>query len=153
VKGATRVDAKPNAWPAAVVAIAILALVGAVTIAAIFNSNGNMAEALKSWDPVSALLALFTGAFVTFFFTRSAVESAQLQARNAMHLAAQEQRRADATHQARTKAVAMLDPAEGKRLLEDAGFLLATAPAYDACGTNGGSRPLAAAGGGRATQT
>jgi hypothetical protein len=135
-------DTNTNDWPAAAVAIAVLTLVGAVTIAAIAYSGGNMTEALKIWEPVSALLALFTGAFVTYFFTRNAVESAQLQARNATQLAAQQQFRADATHQALTKAVAMLDPAEGKRLLEDAGFLLATSPAYDAPGANGGRRPL-----------
>ena len=127
-------DAKTNDWLVAAVAIAVLGLVGAVTIAAIFNSNGNLPQTLRIWEPMSALLALFTGAFVTYFFTRNVVESAQLQACNAMHLAAQEQRRADVTHQALTKAVAMLDTVEGNRLLEDAGFLLATVPAVGRLG-------------------
>jgi hypothetical protein len=124
---------KGNDWPAAAVAITILILAGAVTIAAI-NTFKNPTDALKIWEPMSALLALFTGAFITYFFTRGAVQSAQLQARNASLLAAQQARRADATQQALTKAVALLPPEEGKKVVEDASFRLATSLVAEAPG-------------------
>jgi hypothetical protein len=126
---------KPSEWPAAAVAITVLVLVGAVTIAAIFNSNNQMEEALKIWEPMSALLALFTGAFVTFFFTRSSVQAAQFQARNAILLAEQQQRRAELTQQALTKAAGELEPETWKRLSNDPVVGLATSLVDD--GTNG----------------
>jgi hypothetical protein len=116
---------KSNDWPAAAVAITILILAGAVTISAI-NTFRNPADALQIWEPMSALLALFTGAFITYFFSRGAVQSALLQARNAMLMATQQEQRADATQQALTKAVAMLSPEDGMKVIEDPAFRLAT---------------------------
>ena len=124
---------KSSDWPAAAVAIAILLLAGAVTIAAI-NQFDTTAEVLQIWEPMNTLLALFTGAFVTFFFTRGAVQTAQFQARTATLMAAQQERRADATQQALTKAVAMLPPEDGTKVIEDASFRLATSLVTEAPG-------------------
>jgi hypothetical protein len=63
-------------WPSAAVAIAILALIGAVTVAAIFRYQ-TLAEALQIWQAMAALIGIVTGAFVTYFFTRGSVETAQ----------------------------------------------------------------------------
>ncbi len=87
-----------SGWPSAAVAIAILALIGTVTVAAIIRYP--LTEALQIWQAMAAIIGLVTGAFVTFFFTRGAVETAQMQARTAMQMAAEQERRADAAHQA-----------------------------------------------------
>lgn len=112
-------------WPSAAVAIAILAMIGAVTIAAI-TSDYTLSETLQIWQAMTAIIGLVTGAFVTYFFTRSAVDTAQGQAHGAMQLAAQEARRADATQQALTKAVGLLQPEQWSALQEDPAFRLAT---------------------------
>lgn len=117
-------------WPSAAVAIAILALIGAVTIAAI-NKYDTWNEALQIWQAMTALIGIVTGAFVTYFFTRGAVESAQTQARNAMQIAAQQTRRADVAQQALTKAVGVLPPQQFEGLLVDPGFRVAMSLADD----------------------
>ena len=112
---------KSNDWPAAAVAIAILILIGAVTVSAIRRYE-SLNEALQIWQASGTIIGMVTGAFVTFFFTRGAVEAAQSQARNTMQMAAQEERLADATHRALTKAVGLIPAAirgvaSGPRLL------------------------------------
>jgi hypothetical protein len=111
-------------WPSAAVAIAILALVGAVTIAAI--GRYSLAEVLQIWQAMAAIIGLVSGAFVTYFFTRSAVETAEVQARNALLMASHQERRADATQQALTKAVGLVDAARLEQLMQDPVFRLAT---------------------------
>jgi hypothetical protein len=117
-------------WPSAAVAIAILALIGAVTIAAIFRYP-TLDEALQIWQAMAALIGLVTGAIVTYFFTRSAVETAQAQARNAVQMATLQERRAHATQQALTKAFRELPPQIRERLRSDPSFLVAMSLADD----------------------
>lgn len=120
-------------WPSAAVAIAILALIGAVTVAAIFRYQ-TLAEALQIWQAMAALIGIVTGAFVTYFFTRGAVETAQGQARVAMQQAAVEARRADASQQALTKAAGLLPPQQFEGLMHDPGFRVAMSLADDVNG-------------------
>jgi len=68
-------------WPAAVVAIALIAMVGAISIAAI--TVYNVDDALKIWSALSGVVGILTGAFVTYFFTRQSVESARTGSINA----------------------------------------------------------------------
>ena len=59
-----------------------------------------------------------TGAFVTFF-TRGAADNAQCRVRNAMDLAARQERRLGVTERAWTKASGLLSPAQWSALQED----------------------------------
>jgi hypothetical protein len=127
-------------WPSAAVAIAILALIGAVTVAAIFRYQ-TLAEALQIWQAMAALIGIVTGAFVTYFFTRGTVETAQGQARIALQQAAQEARRADASQQALTKAAGLLPPQQFEGLLADPGFRVAMSLADDANGRDSTTTP------------
>jgi hypothetical protein len=119
-------------WPSAAVAIAILALIGAVTIAAI-NKYATWNEALQLWQAMTALIGIVTGAFVTYFFTRGAVETAQDQARGAMQIASQ---------QALTKAAGLLDPQQFEGLLLDPSFRAAMSLADDPHGRGSAAAPL-----------
>jgi enamine deaminase RidA (YjgF/YER057c/UK114 family) len=63
-------------WQSAVVAIAVIAIVGGIAITAIVKYS-TVDEALKFWSALSGLVGLITGAFVTFFFSRATVQQAQ----------------------------------------------------------------------------
>jgi hypothetical protein len=91
---------------------------------------------------MTALIGIVTGAFVTYFFTRGAVETAQDQARGAMQIASQQARRADATQQALTKAAGLLDPQQFEGLLLDPSFRAAMSLADDPNGRGSAAAPL-----------
>lgn len=120
-------------WPSAVVAISILALIGAVTVTAIVRYP-TLEEALQIWQAMAALIGLVTGAFVTYFFTRASVETAQTQARDARELATEEGHRAYTTRQALTQAVGLLPPDEFEKLLRDPAYRVAMSLAGDQTG-------------------
>jgi ammonia channel protein AmtB len=63
-------------WPSAVVAVAVIAIVGAIAITAIAKYS-TVDEALKFWSALSGLVGLITGAFVTYFFSRGNIQQAQ----------------------------------------------------------------------------
>src|SRR5689334_22466693 len=63
-------------WQSAVVAIAVIAIVGGIAITAIVKYS-TVDEALKFWSALSGLVGLVTGAFVTYFFSRGTVQQAQ----------------------------------------------------------------------------
>jgi uncharacterized membrane protein HdeD (DUF308 family) len=63
-------------WQSAVVAIAVIAVVGGIAIAAIVKYS-TVDDALKFWSALSGLVGLITGAFVTYFFSRGTVQQAQ----------------------------------------------------------------------------
>jgi hypothetical protein len=63
-------------WQTVVIAIAIIALVGAIAIAAIVKYS-TVDEALKFWSALSGLVGLITGALVTYFFSRGNIQQAQ----------------------------------------------------------------------------
>jgi uncharacterized membrane protein YdjX (TVP38/TMEM64 family) len=75
------VDRQQIGWPSAVVAVALLLIIGAVTIAAI--AKYPVDEALKVWTALTAIVGVITGAFVSYFFTRGAVQNALDQTRQA----------------------------------------------------------------------
>jgi hypothetical protein len=133
-------------WPSAAVAIAILVLIGAVTIAAI--QKYTLGEAMQIWQAMTALIGLVTGAFVTYFFTRSSIETAQTQAHEAMQLAQQESRRADAAHAMLTKAAGLVPPPQFEALLMDPSFRVAMGRIDDTNGHAGAAAVAGAAGGG-----
>jgi hypothetical protein len=77
-------------WPSAVVAVAVIAVVGGVAIAAI-EKYSTVDEALKFWSALSGLIGLITGAFVTYFFSRGNIQQAQVEKERAIresHVAA-----------------------------------------------------------------
>jgi hypothetical protein len=63
-------------WQSAVVAVAIIAVVGGIAITAIAKYS-TVDEALKFWSALSGLVGLITGAFVTYFFSRGNIQQAQ----------------------------------------------------------------------------
>lgn len=86
----------------AVVAVGILALIGAITISAIFHYT-NVDDALKFWSALAGLAGVVTGAFVSFFFTRATVQTAQQAVQTLTKTASQAQQQATAaTQQAET---------------------------------------------------
>ena len=60
-------------WPSALVAGMLIVLVGAVTTAAIVSYDVD--GALKIWAALGPVIGVLTGAFVTYFFTRGALEA------------------------------------------------------------------------------
>lgn len=71
----------------AVVALGIIALIGAITISAIFHYT-KVDDALKFWAALTGLVGVVTGAFVAYFFTRTTVQTAQTAAQTAQQQAA-----------------------------------------------------------------
>ena len=66
------------AWPSAVVALGILALIAAIEVAAIARYDAG--DAIKIWGLLGTLVGVVTGAFVTYFFTKGAADSAKKEA-------------------------------------------------------------------------
>jgi hypothetical protein len=103
-------------WPSAVVATILLVVIGAITIAGIYKYP-TTSEALEIWSSLTPLIGLITGAFVTYFFTRGAIQTAQTQAREAAARAASLQERADLAQQALVKVVGVVDPSRWDELV------------------------------------
>lgn len=74
---------QPVSWQSAIVAIAIIAIVGGIAITAIVKYS-TVDEALKFWSALSGLVGLITGVFVTYFFSRGTVQQAQQEKRQAV---------------------------------------------------------------------
>jgi hypothetical protein len=103
-------------WPSAVVATAILTLIGAVTIAGIIKYP-TTTEALEIWSTLTPLVGLITGAFVTYFFTRGEIQTAQEQAKEARLLASRQQQQAAITQQALVRVAGALEPSKWDEML------------------------------------
>ena len=67
-----------SAWPSAVVACALIALVGTVTVAAILKYE--IDSTLKMWAALGTIVGVLTGAFVSYFFSRSSIDAARTEA-------------------------------------------------------------------------
>jgi uncharacterized integral membrane protein len=80
-------SAEGGRWAAAVVALGILVLIGAMSVTAIVKYD-TPEQALEIWTAVTGLLGVVTGAVVAYFFTRGQVETARESAQNLKELAA-----------------------------------------------------------------
>ena len=97
--GSDHVDSASTA-----VAIAILALIGLVLgIGAVRYSEGDLAKLLGALGP---LLGIVTGAFVTYFFSRSAVQTTKQVAAVQTSQAATARNRSQELHNALTDVLA-----------------------------------------------
>lgn len=117
-----------NEWPAAVVAVGILVLLGGVLITA--TARWTAAELKEIIGTLSPVLGVVTGAFVTYFFTRQAAASANGAARDAAE-ATREQlssrtdelqsqlQRTQALHNALSVALGLADESTGRKMRED----------------------------------
>src|SRR6478672_535460 len=77
----TSPDQTGNEWPAVVVAVGILVLLGAVLVSATIRwTASDMRDLVGTLAPV---LGVVTGAFVTYFFTRQANSAAMTAANKA----------------------------------------------------------------------
>lgn len=122
-------------WPAVVVAIGILVLLGAVLVTATARwSAGDLRELIGTLAPV---LGVVTGAFVTYFFTRQAAatattvaqtatdaavktsESAQAQLESQANRLEAQTQRARVLHNALTAAFGMVDEETAQRMRKD----------------------------------
>ena len=72
-------------WPAAVVAIGMMALVAALMIVAMHRDG--IDAGLKMWAALGTLVGILTGSMATFFFTRQSTQAAIGQAQAAEQLA------------------------------------------------------------------
>jgi hypothetical protein len=97
-------------WAAAVVALGILVLIGAMSVTAIIRYD-TVEEALKIWAAVTGLLGVVTGAVVAYFFTRGTVETARQSAQSLQEVAERAQGEEVALREAREEA--------GQRLREN----------------------------------
>src|SRR3712207_8876806 len=90
-------------WAAAVVALGILLLIGAMSVTAIIRYD-TVEEALQIWSAVTGLLGVVTGAVVAYFFTRGTVETARQSAQSLQEVAATAQEQQIALREAREEA-------------------------------------------------
>lgn len=88
-----------SGWPSATVALALITLIGAITIAAIIKYD-NIDDALKFWSALAGLLGVITGAAATYFFTRTSVNAAQAAAQSANQAAQAAAAQAETTSRA-----------------------------------------------------
>ena len=95
-------------WPSALVALGLIALIGAITVTAIVRYE-NIDDALKFWSALSGLLGVITGAAVTYFFTRTAVTAATSAASAAQSTANAAQQTAAAANQQAAATQAAVD--------------------------------------------
>jgi uncharacterized membrane protein len=79
---ATDTGTNNNSWPAAVVASAIILVLGAIAWKSIDKSPAD--HALDIWSGVSGLLGLVTGVIATYFFTSTTIQTVTNQAQRAM---------------------------------------------------------------------
>ena len=121
----------PVGWPSAIVACTVVVLIGAITVAAVITYD-TPEEALKIWASMSAVVGLLTGAFVTSFFTRGALESAKDQELSAKREMIRQARVAEVTRNALVKAVGHLPEAKWAELSKDPVMVAATTPGLEA---------------------
>jgi di/tricarboxylate transporter len=124
-------------WPAVVVAVGILVLLGAILVTATTRwTEVELKDLLGSLGPI---LALVTGAFVTYFFTRQATASATTAAQAATDMASKtseaaqvqltsQTARARALHNALTTAMAIADNATAEKMRQDPTIRAVLAP-------------------------
>jgi hypothetical protein len=59
-------------WPAAAVAIALILMIGGISVAAILEYSVD--DALKIWSGLTGVVGIVTGGAATYFFTRGEAE-------------------------------------------------------------------------------
>jgi hypothetical protein len=79
-----RAVSNQNQWPAVVVAVAFLVVVGAILVSVVFHDGVD--GGLKIWGGIGALVGVIAGAIPSYFFHQEAV--AQQRNANALRLAA-----------------------------------------------------------------
>ena len=95
-------------WPSAMVAIALIFLVAAVTVTAIIRYDVD--SALEIWSSLGTVVGILTGAVVTYFFTRQTVAEAQRAAMETQRKADSERTRANDALEAFVLAAGHVDP-------------------------------------------
>ena len=102
-------DDKSVATASAIVAVAVLLVIGAIAVVAIIRYDVTGAKEVLDW--MAPLIAVVTGAFVGYFFTRGQVSIANRAADTATQQAASATQQAQAltaeATQAKTEAVNM----------------------------------------------
>jgi hypothetical protein len=78
-------------WQSTVIAVALIALVGAIFIV-VYLGDG-VEAALKAWAAVGTLIGVLTGAVPTYFFGQQQAAQAQQHANQARQEAAEERER------------------------------------------------------------
>lgn len=64
-----------NRWPESAVAVTLILLIAAVSVAGI--ARYEVADFLKIWAALTGLVGIITGTVVTYFFTRASVDNAE----------------------------------------------------------------------------
>ncbi len=68
-------DTSGPGLPSALVAVAVIALIGAIACTAIIHYS-KVDDALKIWSGLTGLVGVVTGALVSYFFTRATTQQA-----------------------------------------------------------------------------
>ena len=89
-------------WPSAIVASMIILLIGSITVTAIIRYS--MEDALTVWTAMGTIVGLFTGTFVTYFFTRGTIQTATAMADTVTVMANEANARADFEQQRHAEA-------------------------------------------------
>jgi predicted lipid-binding transport protein (Tim44 family) len=76
----------PPSWQSTVIAICMIALVGAIFLVVYLKSG--IDDALKAWGAVGTIIGVLTGAIPTYFFQQVAVQAAQASTQEARATAA-----------------------------------------------------------------
>jgi len=101
----------PNPVLSALVAVALLALVGTLMVFAILTYR-SADDALKIWSALSGFTGLIVGAVAAYFFTSGAIRSAERRAARAGKLAA-------ANQLALTQVAGLMNPDDWQRIRSD----------------------------------
>ena len=103
-------------WPSALVAIALVVLVAAITVTAIIRYDVD--SALKIWSSLGTVVGILTGAVVTYFFTRDTVAVAKKQVEGAQAQMEIERTRAHESLAALAAAAGRVDPAVWSQIVQ-----------------------------------
>ncbi len=104
-------------WPSAVVACMLIVLVGAIAVTAIIMYE--IESALKIWAALGTLVGVLTGAFVSYFFSRTSIEGARAVAALAQEKASALQAQLDDCDNALRVAIRYLSPDAMKEMSAD----------------------------------
>lgn len=102
-----------NIWPQVIVALGLFALMGTITVVAMFKHPDQPEQVLRIWNAQVGLLGAVVGMIATYFFTQASIGEAR-QAREFVHSIATEQR--EYANQATKESVRLMDQLDRAQL-------------------------------------
>ena len=103
-------------WPGAAVAIALMALVGAIAVAGLRYAPDQFE---KIWGALAGLVGLITGVVATYFFTKEVSRQLAEQLAFAQRRLEKAERKIDISHAAATRLFFSMTPEERQEFSSD----------------------------------